>query len=66
MFFETIISKYYDNDNVKRIIDGSREKRATTIRINTLKTDKQSILNLLDELSVDYKEVDYNINALII
>ena len=66
MFFETIISKYYDNDNVKRIIDGSREKRATTIRINTLKTDKQSILNLLEELSVDYKEVDYNINALII
>ncbi len=66
MFFKTKLLEFYDAITVDKILDGCKEKRFTTIRINTLKNDKSNVLSLLNELNIDYVELDYNENALII
>ena len=66
MFFESKLAQFYDSETVSKILDGSKTKRQTTIRINTLKTTKDSILSLLNDLNIEFSGVDYNENALII
>ncbi len=66
MFFETKLTQFYDLETVDKILEGCKTKRQTTIRINTLKTSKDSILSLLNDLNIEFKSVDYNENALII
>ncbi len=66
MFLETKLAQFYDGETVNKILNGSKTKRQTTIRINTLKTTKDSILSLLNDLNIEFNSVDYNENALII
>ena len=66
MFFKKQLSLFYDAETISKIIDGSKSKKNTTIRINTLKTNKDDIIKLLKNLSINYNEVVYNDNALII
>ena len=66
MFFEDKLSLFYDSETIDKIIKGSSGKRTTSIRINTLKTSKENIINKLNLLNVEYKEISYNKNALLI
>ncbi len=66
MFFKKQLSLFYNTETIRKIIDGSKSRKNSTIRINTLKTNKENVIKILRELSIDYKEVEYNNNALII
>ena len=61
-----IISKYYTEEEINKIIEGYQIERYTTLRINTLKTTKEHILNIFKENNILYEEVSWYPNALII
>ena len=56
----------YDNDIQDRIIKGYQTNRPLTIRINTLKTNVDYILEYLNTNNIEYKRVNWSNNALII
>lgn len=58
--------KYYDNQTILDITKSYIQKRATTIRINTIKTTKEKIINELAKNNITYEEVEWFENALII
>lgn len=66
MFFENKLKEFYNENNILKIINGSKERRKTTIRINTLKTDKLTITNELNKLGINYESIEYNDDALIL
>ena len=59
------LNNNYDEEDVNRIIDGIG-KRITSIRINTLKSSKEEVLNVLNNNKIKYKEVSWYKDALII
>ena len=61
-----IISKYYTEEEINKIIEGYQIERYTTLRINTLKTTKEHILNIFKENNIEYEEVSWYPNALVI
>ena len=61
-----IISKYYTEEEINKIIEGYQIERYTTLRINTLKTTKEHILNIFKENNILYEEASWYPNALII
>lgn len=63
------IQNLYKNFNEKtadKILLGMQEERFTTLRINTLKTNKEKIKNCLERLKIQYEEVEFYKDALII
>ena len=61
-----ILNKYYTEEEIDKIIEGYQTERYTTLRINTLKTTKEEILKVLKENNIEYEEVSWYPNALII
>lgn len=50
------LMKQYDIQTVQEICKYSNEKPTITIRVNTLKTNKQTIIDKLKEKNIEYKE----------
>lgn len=60
------LTKQYGKDLTKQILEGYKEKRKTTLRINTTKTNKENIKNTLDKEKIKYEDVSWYEDALIL
>ena len=65
-FLEEILQKQYDNEITNKIIKGYKEQRNVTLRINTIKTTKEKIKECLNQAKIEFQEVEWNKDALII
>ena len=44
------LKKQYDNETLERIVEGYHSKRYVTLRINTIKTTKEEVLEVYELL----------------
>ena len=65
-FLEEMLQKQYDNEITNKIIEGYKEQRNVTLRINTIKTTKEKIKECLNQAKIEFQEVEWNRDALII
>lgn len=65
-FLNEMLIKQYGEELTQKIIDGYYSKRATTLRVNTLKASKEEIINVLERNNILFKEVKWNDTALIL
>ena len=65
-FLLNLLNKQYDEKTVDEIIKGYNSKRKTTLRINTLKTNEDFVLNELNKLNIEYQKYDLIPNAYIV
>ena len=64
-FLKEMLVNQYGQKKTKKIIKGY-VKKVVTIRVNTIKTDKQEIIDKLKNAQIEFDEIEYNNNALII
>jgi len=65
-FLYEILIKEYGENITENIIKGYSNKRSTTFRVNTIKTDIDLVKNKLQNLKINFKEVKWNKNAIIL
>ena len=65
-FFKEMLYKQYDESTVQLILKGYNLKRKTTLRVNTLKTNREKIEEELRRNNIEFSKVLWNENALII
>ena len=65
-FFYEMLKKQYKQEDIKRIFKGLSQKRKVSFRINTLKSDVETIKNKLSSNNIEFENVSWNKNALII
>ncbi len=65
-FLVTMLEEQYGTEITKTIIKGYEAKRPTTLRINTLKTNNEQIRNILIQENIEFEEISWNKDALII
>lgn len=65
-FLVELLNRQYGEETAKKILDGYKVKRKTTLRVNTVKTNKEVIKEELRKAEIDFKEVKWNENALIL
>ncbi|MCI8587734.1 MAG: RsmB/NOP family class I SAM-dependent RNA methyltransferase [Clostridia bacterium] len=60
------LEKQYEENIVKKIIEGYEKQKPLTIRINTIKTNIEVVKEKLEKSKIQYKKVKWNEQALII
>lgn len=65
-FLEVMLKEQYGIETAKKIINGYLTKRKTTLRINTIKSNIEEIKNKLQESKIEYEEVPWSKETLII
>lgn len=65
-FLEEMLQKQYNNEITNKIINGYKEQRNVTLRINTIKNTKEKIKECLNQAKIEFQEVEWNRDALII
>lgn len=65
-FLIDLLFKQYRQDITKKIIEGYKTQRDVTLRVNTLKSSINEIKQVLKDNKVEFEEVKWNENALII
>lgn len=60
------LNKQYGEEITNQIIEGYSKKRPVTLRVNTLKTSVESIKSKLKEAGINFEEVEWSKEALII
>lgn len=65
-FLKEIILAQYGEDITNKIIDGYSKQRLVTLRINTIKSDKKSIKQKLQQAGIETEEISWYQDALII
>lgn len=65
-FLKEMLEKQYGTEEVKSIIDGYLSKRKTTLRVNTIKSNIEKIKSELKEKDIEYENVSWSKEALII
>lgn len=65
-FLKEMILKQYGEDLTNKIIDGYCKKRFVTLRVNRIKTNKNKICEELEKNKIQFKEVVWYDDALII
>ena len=60
------LNKQYGIELTKQILEGYKEKRKTTLRINTTKTNKETITKILDKENIKYENIAWYEDALIL
>lgn len=65
-FLEEMLEKQYGKETTKTIIAGYKTERKTTLRINTIKSNIEIIEKELKEKNIEYEEVPWSKEALII
>ena len=61
-----LLLKQYGHDITEKIIDGYNTKREVTLRVNTIKSNINEIKQVLLENKIEFEELVWNENALII
>lgn len=64
-FLKEMLVNQYGQETTEKIIKGY-VKKVVTIRINTIKTSKQEIIDKLKNAQIEFDEIEYNNNAFII
>lgn len=65
-FLKKLLIEQYGNELTNKIIEGYSKKRIVTLRVNTIKSNKNKIKEVLDNLSIIYEDVSWYNDALII
>ncbi len=65
-FLYEMLESQYGNELTHKIIEGYCQKRPVTLRINTLKTNANTIKQLLNKEGIAFEEVAWNENALVL
>ena len=65
-FLYEMLLKQYGETLTNRIIEGYTKQRLVTLRVNTIKAEKERIKEELTKNGIKFKEVEWNENALII
>ncbi len=62
---KALLSKDYDRKTVLKIIDGLRFERNVSLRVNTLKSSREEIINVFKDRGIKYRDVSWFSNAFI-
>ncbi len=65
-FLIEMLEKQYGEDITKKILEGYKAKRPVTFRVNTLKTNTDTVERILNYEGIIYEKVSYDSNAFII
>ena len=65
-FLHEMLLKQYGEELTNKIIKGYNVKRFVTLRVNTLKTNLENVINILNENNIKFKQVSWYKDALII
>ena len=65
-FLKVKLLKEYGEELTSQIIKGYQENKVVSLRINTLKTTKENLLNKLNKNNISYEEIKWYENSLII
>ena len=65
-FFEPLLARQYDADDVRRIVEGCAARRAVTLRANTLKTTRDDVAAALDAAGIGWRPVPWYADAFVI
>ena len=65
-FFKEMLLEQYGAEIANKIMDGYTKQRYVTLRINTIKATTQEIKNQLSEIGIEYEDVNWYKDALII
>ena len=65
-FFKEILLEQYGENITNQIIEGYSKQRLVTLRINTIKSDKENIKQKLQEAGIESEDVSWYQEALII
>lgn len=66
IFLIDMLRKQYAEETVNNIIDGYSKKRKTTFRVNTLKTNTENVIKILEQKNISYEKVLWSKEAFII
>lgn len=66
IFLIDMLRKQYAEEIVNNIIDGYSKKRKTTFRVNTLKTNTENVIKILEQKNISYEKVLWSNEAFII
>lgn len=66
MFLYNKLIEEYGEELAEEIITGYSKKRLVTLRVNTLKTNTENIMNILNTENIKYNTVEWSKDALII
>lgn len=65
-FFKNKLEMQYGSELTTKILTGYQDSRIVSLRINTIKTTKEEIINILNENNITYEEISWYDNALVI
>lgn len=65
-FLIELLEKQYGKNLTRTIIQGYKKKRKVTLRVNTIKTSSEIVMNKLLEANINFEEVSWNKEALVI
>ena len=65
-FLKEKLLSYYNEEEVNKIIQGYEEKKYVTLRINIIKSNKLEVTKILKEENIEYDEVSWYEDAIII
>ena len=65
-FFRELLLKQYGEQQTNQILEGYSKQRAVTLRVNTIKANKDNIKQRLQEAGIETEEVSWYEDALII
>ena len=64
-FLYEMLESQYGNELTHKIVEGYCQKRPVTLRVNTLKTNINTIKQLLNKEGITFEEISWNENALV-
>ena len=65
-FFKDMLLEQYGEEIAEKIMNGYTSKRVVTLRVNTIKTDMETVKNKLQEAGIDAEKVSWYKDGLII
>ena len=65
-FLQEMLQKQYGEEITNQIVEGYSQNRKTTLRVNTVKTNLDTVKNILEENNIKYIDVPWYKDALII
>ena len=65
-FLKIKLNSQYGENIANKIIEGYAKERYTTLRVNTLKTNVEIVKGKLDKAMIEYEDVPWSAEALII
>lgn len=65
-FLIELLNNQYGKELTNEILNGYNKKRPTTLRINTIKINKENIKNILEKQNIKYENVSWYEDALIL